>query len=493
MRILFATSEVFPFSKTGGLADVAGALPPALARLGHEVLVVTPWYATNRYPAPTGHATSVDAADAAAADGGRAPQPPLWIGDVDAPYAAGFEPVGVGTLERDGVRYAFVGHDDFRRDRLYGYPDDVRRFARFTRAIPQVAARVGFAPDVVHGNDWHTGWLPMVLERGWHLPQGFPYLPAVFTVHNVQYQGTSALEETVRWLRLAPELTESWLSHFGRANALQAGLGFARRVTTVSPTYAQEIRQPEFGYGLDGAFRQIGGKLTGILNGLDTDVWNPRTDPDIAAPYDADDASEKAASKRALCLRFGLDPDRPLLGVVSRLAEQKGIDVFLDAAPGLVAQGWSLLVLGSGDEELEARLLRFLEGSPAVAAGVVGYDEALAHLIYAGADALAIPSRFEPCGLSQMIAMRYGTIPIARATGGLHDTIEHGRTGFLFADATVRDILRGASEAVQCYGTAAWSTMIDRAMRQDFSWNASAKRYGALYEELLTHTPGSKA
>ena len=480
MRILFATSEVFPFSKTGGLADVAGALPPALAQLGHEVLVVTPWYATNQYPAPAGPSDPSE---------GRGPQAPLWIGDVDAPYAGGFEPVGIGTLERDGVRYAFVGHDDFRRERLYGYDDDVRRFARFARAIPQVAARVGFAPDVVHANDWHTGWLPMVLERGWHLPQGFPYLPAVFTVHNVQYQGTSALDDTLYWLRLAPELSESWLSHFGSANAMQAGLGFARRVTTVSPTYAEEIRRPSYGYGLDGTFRHIGRKLSGILNGLDTAVWNPRTDPDIAAPYDLDDPSDKAASKRALCARFGLDAERPLLAVVSRLAEQKGIDLFLDAAPGLVAQGWSLLVLGSGDDVLETRLLQFLEGSPSVAAGVVGYDEALAHLIYAGADALAIPSRFEPCGLSQMIAMRYGTIPIARATGGLQDTIEHGRTGFLFDDPDSRGILRGASEAVRCYGSGAWAAMMEGAMRQDFSWTASAKRYEDLYEELAAPTP----
>ena len=461
MRILFATSEAFPFSKTGGLADVAGALPPALARLGHDVLVVTPWYASLGGPAP------------------------LWIGDVDAPFSGGFGPVGIGTIDADGVRWAFVGHDDFRRDRLYGYGDDVRRFARFTRAVPQVAARLGFQPDVIHVNDWHTAYLPMVLERGWHLPDGFAFLPSVFTVHNVQYQGTSPLDDTVHWLRLAPELRDSWMNWFGSANAMQAGLGFARRVTTVSPTYAHEVRRPEFGYGLDGTFRHIGAKLTGILNGLDTDVWNPATDPDIASHYDRSDMTGKAASKQALSRRFGLDVDRPLLAVVSRLAEQKGIDIFLDAAPGLLAQGWSLLVLGSGDAALEDRLLAFLRDAPdGQATGVVGYDEALAHLIYAGADALAIPSRFEPCGLSQMIAMRYGTLPVARSTGGLADTIEHGATGFLFIEADARGLLRGSSDAVERYDSSVWTAMMKRAMERDFSWEASARAYSELYQEV---------
>lgn len=460
MRILFATSEVYPFSKTGGLADVLGALPGALASLGHEVLVVTPWYAR--------------------LSGGA----PLWIGDVDAPFAGGFEPVGVGTLERDGVRYAFVGHDDFSRDRLYGFDDDVRRFARFTRAVPQVAERVGFRPDVIHANDWHTGYLPMVLQHGWHLPDGFSGLPTVYTVHNVQYQGVSGLDETLFWLRLGPALRDSYMNHFGGANAMQAGIGFADAVTTVSPSYAEEVMQPEYGYGLDGTFRHLSGKVTGILNGLDTDVWNPAGDPNIPKPYDRNDPAGKAASKRALQERFGLQNGRPIMGVVSRFADQKGIDIFLAAAAGLVAQGWSLMALGSGDAVLEDQLLGFVQAHAGVAAGVVGYDEPLAHLIYAGADALAVPSRFEPCGLSQMIAMRYGTLPVARATGGLRDTIDHDVTGFLFEDAEPRDLLRAASRAIERYGSSAWTVMMGRAMEIDVSWEASAKRYLERYEEL---------
>ncbi len=251
MRLLFASSEVYPFSKTGGLGDVAGALPRALVSLGHEVLVVSPWYRTL-------------AASPAA----------LWIGDIDIPFDGGFVSVGVGTLEQGGVRYAFVGHGDFQRDALYGYPDDVRRFCLFSRAVAQVAARVGFQPDVLHANDWHTAYLPMILADGWHLPPGFPGMPSVFTVHNVQYQGVSDLDETLYWLRLPGALRDSYLNHFGSANAMQAGLGFARRVTTVSPSYAEEVKRPEYGCGLDGTFRHIADKFVGILNGIDVQTWN---------------------------------------------------------------------------------------------------------------------------------------------------------------------------------------------------------------------------
>ncbi|MFA5550954.1 MAG: glycogen/starch synthase, partial [Trueperaceae bacterium] len=331
MRILFPSAEVAPYSKTGGLGDVAAALPRALARMGHDVLVVTPWYQSVRSePAP------------------------YWIGDVQVPFDGGFEPVGIGTLESSGVRYAFVGHPDFGRDNLYGYSDDVRRFARFARAVPQVAARLGFAPDVLHAHDWHTGHLPLLLARGWHLPPGFPHLPSVFTVHNVQFQGEAAMSDTLRWLRLGASEARSYLDHFGRANAMQAGVGFATRVTTVSPTYAGELQQPEFGFTLDGTFRAVAGKMVGILNGIDDVVWNPRTDPHIRARYHVHELAGKAACKEDLVNLFGLDGERPLLGVISRFAEQKGIDLVVAAAERLLALGWNLLFLGTGDPGLEA-------------------------------------------------------------------------------------------------------------------------------------------
>lgn len=461
MRILFASSEVYPFSKTGGLADVAGALPEALARLGHEVLVVSPWY-RNLKGEPS----------------------PLWLGDEWVPFDGGVAICGVGHLERGGVNYAFIGHEAFQRDSFYGFDDDVWRFCLFSRAVPQAAARLDFRPELVHSNDWHTAYLPMLLEHGWHLPAGFPKTPSVFTIHNVQYQGVSDLDETLYWLRLPGALKDSFMNHFGRANAMQAALGFAQRVTTVSPSYAQEIQQPEYGYGLDGTLRHISGKLSGILNGIDTELWNPATDALLPQTYDAEAPEAKRRSKEALMERFGLSSQRPLLGVVSRLADQKGIDLFVAAIPGLLAQDWNLVILGDGDRALANAIRHYSQRHAGRVGSYLGFDEALAHLIYAGADALAIPSRFEPCGLSQMIAMRYGTLPVARATGGLKDTIRHDETGFLFEHVSPEGLLwasgvaRGAFEA-----QAHWRWMMGQAMREDFSWQRSAEAYARLYRD----------
>lgn len=462
MRVLFASSEVYPYSKTGGLADVVGALPFELAKLGHEVLVVSPWYAGSRNAEPA------------------------WIGAVDFPFDGGISSAEVGTLESNGVRLAFVGHDDFRRGSIYGYPDDVRRFCRFTRALPQVAARLDFAARIVHVHDWHVAYLPLLLQKAGDLPVGIRGIPSVLTIHNAQYQGISAVDETLRWLQL-PAANPDWIEHpeverRGQANALASGLAFANRVTTVSPTYARELLTAEYGYGLESTFREVRHKFTGILNGIDTDTWDPLHDPHLPAAYDADDPSGKHQAKLALCERAGLDPQKPLLGVVSRLAEQKGIDILLAAATKLRAQGWSLFILGTGDPELE-RQVRELQGSGILTAQLA-YDEALAHLVYGGADVLAIPSRFEPCGLSQMVAMRYGTLPLARATGGLRDTIDPGETGFLFDGFGVQELLAAAAEAQRCYGSPEWARMMRAAMSQDFSWTRSARRYIDLYEEL---------
>lgn len=460
MRVLFAAAEVAPYSKAGGLGDVVGSLPAALAALGHEVLVVTPWYARL---------------------GGGAR--PLWIGDVEVPFDGGTVAVGVGTLDDRGVRLAFVGHPAFSRDRLYGYEDDPWRFALLSRSVPPVAERLGFRPDVVHAHDWHTGHLPLVVARGWHLPEGFPHLPTVFTVHNAQYQGESDMAATLHWLRLPGELAGSFANHYGRFNALKAGAGFATRVTTVSPTYAEELTRPEYGHGLDAAFRSLEGRLTGILNGIDVKAWDPATDPHIPAGYDVRDLGAKAASQVALRERYGLEPGLPLIASVSRFVEQKGIDLLLAAAPRLIEMGWGLVLLGTGDPDLEAAALALAADNPGRVGVTIGFDEPLSHLFYAGADAFAMPSRFEPCGLSQMIAMRYGTLPVVRATGGLRDTVEHMRTGFAFEHASPDGIAWAAAEALDVGpGTEAWRAMQQAAMRQDHSWDASARRYAAVYE-----------
>ena len=462
VQLLHATAEAVPFAKTGGLADVLGALPAAQAALGHAVLVVHPWYARL-----------------------AAEPPPLWIGDVDVPFDGGYVSVGVGTLEAGGVRYAFVGHPLFQRDALYGYPDDAHRFALFSRAVPTVAARLGFVPDVVHAHDWHAATIPALLRHAALLPPGFAGLPSVLTVHNAQYQGWADAADVVAWGRLPGKLAGPLALH-GKGNSLHAGLRTADRVTTVSPTYARELLQPAVAYGLEHAFTDLGPRLVGILNGLDLELFDPATDAALVANFDADDLDGKTACRAALCRELGLDPERPLLGVVSRLADQKGIDLLVEALPAALAQGWNLALLGAGDPVLEAALTAAFAAHPDRLGGRIGYDEGLARRVYAGADALVVPSRFEPCGLAQLIAMRYGTLPIARATGGLLDTIDDGRTGFLFAAAEASALAAALSRARLVFDDRPrWHGMQSAAMAARFDWARAAHAYDDLYRDLV--------
>ena len=465
MRILHATAEAHPFAKTGGLADVLGALPAAQAAAGHEVLVVHPWYARL-----------------------AATPPPLWIGDVDVPFAGATVRVGVGTLERGPLRLAFVGHPAFQRAALYGYDDDAWRFALFSRAVPAVAARLGFLPHVVHGHDWHVGLLSALLRHGALLPAGFARLPSVLTVHNAQYQGWADAADVVAWARL-PGALAGTLGVHGGGNLLHAGLVSAERVTTVSPTYARELLDPTMAHGLERTFAALGPRLVGILNGLDVAAFDPRTDPALAAAFGPDDLAGKRRCATALVTELGLEPGRPVLGVVSRLADQKGIDLLLAALPDLLEQGWNLALLGSGDRGLETAAARAFLLHPGRVAGRIGYDDALARRIYAGADALAVPSRFEPCGLAQMIAMRYATLPVARATGGLVDTIADDRTGFLFASADPAALSGALARARAAFDyPPRWRAMQAAAMAERFDWGRAVEAYDDLYQALAAGT-----
>jgi len=461
VQLLHATAEAVPFAKTGGLADVLGALPAAQVARGHDVLVVHPWYAR------------------LAAD-----PPPLWIGDVEVPFDGGHVIVGIGTLELGRLRFAFVGHPSFQREALYGYPDDARRFTLFARAVPEVAARLGFLPHVVHAHDWHAALVPALLRHAALLPPGFSGLPSVLTVHNAQYQGWADAADVVAWGRLPGTLAGPLALH-GKGNLLHAGVRTADRVTTVSPTYARELLQSVIGYGLERAFADLGPRLVGVLNGLDTVSFDPRSDAALAAAYGPDDLGGKAACRAALAHELGLDPERPLLGVVSRLADQKGIDLLVDALPALLAQGWNLALLGAGDPQLEAALLDAFAAQPGRVAGLIGYDEGLARRIYAGADALVVPSRFEPCGLAQLIAMRYGTLPVAHATGGLLDTIDDDRTGFLFTAAEPSALAGALARARAAFDDPTrWRAMQAAAMAGRFDWARAAAAYDALYGEI---------
>ncbi|MBB5295507.1 glycogen synthase [Deinococcus metallilatus] len=443
MQVLHVASEVFPFSRSGGLGDVLGALPAVQARLGADVTVVSPWYASLS----------------------GTPQE-VWRGEVPG---AGL--VWAGEVREEGVRFLFVGLPAFERPGLY-HPDDVERFCAFGRAVLPVLEALEITPDVLHGHDWQAGLVVAYAHlAGWR---------AAFTIHNLQYQGRWNLAEAREWTGL-PDWTfgPEGVEFYGDLNLMKAGLVFAEQITTVSPTYAREITTPQYGEGLEGLLVRLTleGRLSGILNGLDQERWDPRTDPDIR-PYA--DAAGKAANAAVLRAEFGLD-DAPILGVVSRLADQKGMDLLIMALPELVER-WNVVVLGGGDPLLAAALIGWAF-HPRVAFAS-GLNEPLAHRVYAGADAFAMPSRFEPCGLSQMIAMRYGTLPVVRETGGLVDTVPPN-VGFRFADAAPGALAAACRQARAVFGDQVeWQARMARGMELNFSWEGPARQYLALYRSL---------
>ncbi|MFC3833323.1 MULTISPECIES: glycogen synthase [Deinococcus] len=449
MQVVHVGSEVFPYSRSGGLGDVLGALPTEQARLGAQVTVVSPWYAD------------------------LAGTPVLvWEGALpEVSGALGSPVVRVGELMEAGVRYVFIGMDLFERPGLY-HPDDVWRYSLFSRAVLPVLRRLDVLPDILHGHDWQAG---LVVAHAHLAGQR-----TVFSVHNLQYQGRWNLPEAARWTGL-PEWTlgQDGLEFHGDLSLMKGGLTFADHVTTVSPTYALEITTPQYGEGLDGLLVRLTreGRLSGIINGLDQERWDPRTDPDIPAFADA---SGKAAARTALQQEFGLD-GAPVLATVSRLADQKGIDLLVEALPELV-KDWNVVVLGGGDPLLTGALMGWSQHARVEFRQ--GLNEPLAHRIYAGADAFAMPSRFEPCGLSQMISMRYGTLPVVRETGGLVDTVPHD-IGFRFQDATPDALLEACRDALAEYGRPqAWAARIERGMALDFSWAGPAGQYLGLYGRL---------
>ena len=363
------------------------------------------------------------------------------------------------------MRFLLLGVPGFERDRVYGYPDDVERYLRFAVAAGRVA--LGF--DLVHAHDWTAAVLPLTAR-----------VPAVYTIHNLAHQGLVDPALFFHWTGLPWSLFHmEALEFYGQVNLMKGGIVFARAVTTVSPSYAEEIQTPEFGMGLDGVLRRHAGKLFGILNGLDLEVFDPAKDPHLPAPYSREDVRGKALAQKALWERTGLKG--PLLAYVGRLDGQKGLDLILKAVPRLKELGFYLLVQGVGDEGLAQALRQVEEENPGFVRFVEAYDEALARLAYAGADALLVPSRFEPCGLVQMIAQRYGTPPVARAVGGLKDTIEDGRTGVLFQTYHPEGLLYGVLRLFRL-GPEALGL---RGMEKDFSWERSARAYLEVYRKAL--------
>lgn len=467
------SSEVAPFSKTGGLADVAAALPEALAGLGHEVRVVTPLYGTVKH-------------DGRIQRTGQVVRLRFPFGDQ---LAALHE-------ARMGPRHAtwFLDHPGFyRRAGLYGdaggdYPDNHRRFAFLSVGALTAAQLLKFPPDVVHLNDWQTGLAAVALKRGY---QGTELRRArsVFTIHNLAYQGVFS-KAVMGDLGLPWELfTERQLEFHDAVSFMKAGLAFADALTTVSRRYAEEIQTPEYGNQLDPFLRARADRLHGILNGVDYKEWDPRTDRFLPAHYSADDLSGKARCKEALLDAFNLSGGVPVFGVVTRLAAQKGIDILVDGLQRMLHRDLRVVVLGSGEERYEAALRRLAQLAPGKVAVQIGFDNALAHLIEAGSDFFLMPSRYEPCGLNQLYSLRYGTPPIVRAVGGLDDTvIDAGQpdgNGVKFEHYDGAAVAWGIDRALELYWNPDWLGPVRRrGMLQDFGWEVSARKYEALYRTL---------
>jgi starch synthase len=477
MKIVFASSEVVPFSKTGGLADVAGALPAAIASRGHEVTIVTPRYGS---------------VDVAAFDLRRR-RSRLSITvkgkSIQGGLLEGSTPEGVPVVFVDQPTY-------FDREGLYGsggqdYPDNDERFAFFCRAVLEACRLVDLSPDVIHCNDWQTGPVPVLLQFEYRERPELNAAGTMFTIHNLGYQGLFS-PEAVMTLGLGWNLfTPSNLEFFGKVSYLKAGLVFADKLTTVSRKYAEEIKTAVFGHGLEGTLMERAADLKGILNGADYNTWDPREDPRIAANYSPDNLSGKVACKTDLQRRMGLppDPEAMLLGSICRLVSQKGIDLFLDAAVDLLELPCQWIFLGEGDSSFEEALRKLAESHPEKLAVRIGHDDELAHRIQAGADLFFMPSRYEPCGLNQIYSLRYGTIPLVRAVGGLDDTIddvsEGEGNGFKFAQASPQALLATVRRAQRLYGDrVAWRRLMESAMSQNFSWDYPARRYEALYREI---------
>ncbi|GMK38009.1 glycogen synthase [Paenibacillus sp. CCS19] len=474
MKVLFAASEAVPLAKSGGLGDVTGALPKALNERGAEVRVVLPKYA-----------------------------------DIPASFLEHFETIHTFSFNFSwrhqycgllrgvvgGVTFYLIDNEQyFKRDGLYGYEDDPERFVFFNFAIAECLPYMDFVPDIIHCHDWQTALLPFLLKTRYAFDPLCRSVRTVFTIHNLRYQGVFGqklfqdligMDDFWFWT--------SGLEFHGAANCMKAGLQYADRLTTVSETYAQEIQTEYWGENLDGVIRWRASELQGILNGIDTDSYDPMNDPALDTPYRGS-ISRKRKNKTALQRELGLPVSEsvPVVGIVTRLVEQKGIDLIDRVLGDLLDEGIQLVILGAGDYRYEEMLRGAAKWRPEQIALMLGYDEGLARRIYAGSDMFLMPSWFEPCGLSQLIALRYRTVPIVRETGGLRDTVQSYNeytgtgNGFTFASYNAHDMLHTVRRALEFYRNEEdWKTIVANGAKEDYSWSRSARSYMSLYSELL--------
>ena len=472
MKILYATSEAYPFAMSGGLADVAGALPKALRRRLVGCRVVMPLYSS----VPEELKAEMK-----------------FITSITVPVSWRRQYCGIFEAKYNGVIYYLIDNQYyFKRDGLYGHYDDAERFTFFSRAVLEILPYIDYAPDIIHCNDWQTAMIPVFLDRFYCHDLRYLNIKTVFTIHNIQYQGKYG-HELIGDVLGIPEGDTGLVEYEDCVNLMKAAIECSHRVTTVSPTYAHEILTPHYSHGLNPVLERNRHKLCGIVNGIDTVVYDPATDKAIFENYSAEEPENKAVNKAKLQEYMGLPQkaDAPLIGIVSRLVGHKGFDLVKCVFEDMLRADIQVAILGSGDWEFETFFYEMAKKYPDKVAFKLGFLPDLARKIYAGADIFLMPSKSEPCGLAQMIALRYGTIPIVRKTGGLNDTItdisaENGN-GFVFENYNAHEMLEAVWRAVGLYGDKkAWTALRDHALTIDNGWNVSAGQYIKLYKELLS-------
>lgn len=469
MNILFAASEALPYVASGGLADVAGSLPSAIVKRGHDCRVVIPLY------------KSISAEM-------RASLTFLTNITVDVSWRKQY--CGIFTGIYKGVTYYFIDNEYyFGRDGIYGFYDDCERFVFYSRAVLEMIRCIDFKPDIIHANDWQAAMIPVYYQIFYKYQQGYENIHTIFTIHNIQYQGKYG-KEVLNELMGIPLYHTGLLEYDGCVNMMKGAIETADKITTVSPSYAWEILDPWYSHGLDRALNPKQYKLCGFLNGIDVDGYNPETDPAIPANYSVKNMQGKAKCKQALLEELGLqDGDEPIIGIVTRFVSHKGIDLIRYVFEDILNLGYKFAILGSGEKIFEDFFKEMAWRHPGRVSVTLGFIPQLARRIYAGCDMFLMPSQSEPCGLAQMVAMRYGTLPIVRETGGLRDTVRDGGgengNGFTFKTYNAHDMLGACNRAKIAYDDKPrWKALQKTAMESDFSWNVSAELYLGLYREL---------
>jgi starch synthase len=480
LKILFVSSEVTPFAKTGGLADVSGSLPQALEMLGHQVVIVMPLY------------RSVKEGEHSIKQVEKSLSVPFRGQNLETPAFS-------AKTGKDIPIYFLQREEFFDRSGLYGtsqgdYFDNPERFIFFSRSVLELCQSLDFQPDIIHCHDWQTSLIPVYLRSLYKKNPSLQRVSSVFTIHNLAYQGVFQ-KETMSVSGLPLELfSMKGLEYYGKMNFMKGGILFSDAITTVSRKYAQEIQTSEYGYGLEGVLKDRSADIYGILNGVDYTSWNPKTDPHIASKFDRKDFSGKRKCKEELIEIFKLkgSDEFPVIGMISRLADQKGFDILAEALDNLMKLGLYLVILGTGDAKYEKQFTALGKKYPHRLGVKIAFDNVLAHKIEAGSDMFLMPSKYEPCGLNQMYSLKYGTIPVVRATGGLDDTIKEFNpetqkgNGFKFKVYSSSDLLKAVKRAIYIYkNKLLWTKLMSNAMNEDFSWGKSAQRYEEIYKKVL--------